>query len=499
MSTADPLPDNIRRIAVLVSSVDSPTARQLLLHLPTNVAKQVRRALQHLGPISPSERQRILAEFQSTAAKQNAPTASSSLSAASPARGGMNHDAPQYVSDSPVTAAHQPRSHAPSLAQYSEFDSNLVDTQHHSSNHASHTQQSVPHSEQSVAGDLPQSAWARMDIRALSHFLRSERPTVIAVVINQLAPNTGVALLQQLPLSMHREVLQAIGSLQEIDSEAMLAIEEHLSERLKDYELRIDSESKGTRRIAALLAAAPPELQETWSRFVHIAVDPLEATVDQSETNAPDQPEIAPIQTAAPKNSVQPAARLTATPGTATRTTERGPERGPERAKPQPATSLEPRSRATFEALASQNAGQNAVVDTNTDDADDTEEAYILPFPGAAEPKQLSDVDRSLIQLEFEQILSLTTYQLAQILTAANSSTVLLALAGASPNFMKRFYSMLNKADAKALASRLSQIGPLKLRDIDEAQRSISELAAKLVAPRASSQQTSRSPSRVAA
>ncbi len=492
MSTADPLPDNIRRIAVLVSSVDSPTARQLLLHLPTHVAKQVRRALQHLGPISPSERQRILAEFQSTAAKQNAPTANSSLSAASTARGAMNHDAPQYVSDSSVTAAHQPRSHSPSLAQYSDFDSNRLDPQHHSSNHTSPSQQSahqsVSHSEQSVAGDSSQSAWARMDIRALSHFLRSERPTVIAVVINQLAPNTGVALLQQLPLSMHREVLQAIGSLQEFDSEAMLAIEEHLSERLKDYELRIDSESKGTRRIAALLAAAPPELQETWSRFVHIAVDPLDASVDQSETSAPDQPEIAPIQTAAPKNSVQPAARDTSTPVTASRTTERAAER----AKPPTATSLEPRSQATFEALAS----QNTVVDTNTDDAD---KAYILPFLGTSEPKQLSDVDRSLIQLEFEQILSLTTYQLAQILTAANSSTVLLALAGASPNFMKRFYSMLNKADARALASRLSQIGPLKLRDIDEAQRSISELAAKLVAPRASSQQTGRSPSRVAA
>ena len=70
MPTAEPVPDNIRRIAVLVSSVDSATARQLLLHLPTSVAKHVRRALQNLGPISVAERQRILTEFIE-AAKEN--------------------------------------------------------------------------------------------------------------------------------------------------------------------------------------------------------------------------------------------------------------------------------------------------------------------------------------------------------------------------------------------------------------------------------------------
>ena len=126
------------------------------------------------------------------------------------------------------------------------------------------------------------------------------------------------------------------------------------------------------------------------------------------------------------------------------------------------------------------------------------DDPYIIPFPGSGELPPLSNTDRSLIQIEFEQILSLSTQQLAQVLSAAESQTVLLALAGASPTFMKRFYAMLTKPDGKALASRLSKIGPLKLRDIDEAQRSIAELAAKLTSPRPS-RNSHTQPLRVAA
>ncbi len=459
MSTAEPLPDNIRRIAVLVSSVDSATSRQLLLHLPTQVAKQVRSALQNLGPVSPRERQRILAEFQSTASKQSAamnvnavasqPTvrASSSLSNAGFA-GGTSSSGSAY--QAPLVS----HLSSPPLAQHSEYAS-----------HAAHSHaEQIDSSGFADSASSAQAAWARMDIRALSHFLRSERSTVIAVVLNQLSPITGVALLQQLPASMHREVLQAIANLQDIDSEAMQAIEEHLSERLKDYELQVSSESKGTRRVAALLAAAPAELQETWSRFVHIAVDPADEVVAEP--------------------AVQ---KQVATPQPTDFITDR-------------ATRLEAALGSHVVTTADASFSTRSVALAPPTRANEEDEAYILPFPKPNESKPLSDFDRSLIQLEFEQILSLSTQQLAQVLTAANSHTVLLALAGATPSFMKRFYSMLNKSDAKALASRLSQIGPLKLRDIDEAQRTISELAATQASPHKSKPRPTNSQSlRVAA
>ena len=453
MSTAEPLPDNIRRIAVLVSSVDSATSRQLLLHLPTHVAKQVRRALQNLGTISPSERQRILAEFQSTAARQSAPIAPQPTASA-PATTRSSYDSPSF--EQAPFVAHQPL-------------------------HASHSSESLQHQysgqfapEQSLTSES-QPTWAKMDIRALSHFLRTERPSVIAVVINQLSPNTGVALLQQLPLEIHREVLQAIANLQEIDSEAMQAIEEHLSERLKDYETKIDSEAKGTRRVAALLAAAPPELQETWSRFVHIAVD----SADDAHSNSQQRSQTQQTTSSSQVSSAPPNDRFVE------RSLTPVPERTAQRTNQQIAAALNPQVFTTADQPLTPQPPSHS-------HADDDERSYILPFPGNEDQRPMSAVDRSLIQLEFEQILSLSPHQLAQILTAVNSQTVLLALAGASPGFMKRFYTMLNKPDAKALASRLSQIGPLKLRDIDEAQRSISELAAKLSAPQLQSQNARR-------
>lgn len=447
MSTAESLPDNIRRIAVLVASVDSATAQQLLLHLPTSIAKQVRRALQNLGPVSPSERQRILAEFQSTAARQNqtpAPAASTQI----PSMQQPGHFAqPSHYSASPNTNAPlsphqhlQSQAYAPSLAEHSERGGS-------------------PLYSASSASDDSLPSWKRMDIRALSHFLRNERAIVVAVVINQLSPDTGVSLLQQLPVNMHREVLQAIATLQDIDEEAMHSIEEHLAERIKDYEQQVNGEAKGTRRVAALLAAAPPELQETWSRFMHIAIDPSNGTQE--------------IQAGSTQASVSQA-------NSATR-------------NQLPSDLNQPTPAARTAASAT---SQSTVIDTKTnatatradvsrDVSRDDEEPYIIPFPGPNDPLQLSNTDRSLIQIEFEQILTLSAHQLAQVLTAADSHTVLLALAGASPSFMKQFYALLTKSDAKALASRLGKIGPLKLRDIDEAQRSISELAAKLVSPSA--------------
>jgi len=291
-----------------------------------------------------------------------------------------------------------------------------------------------------------------MDTRALSHFLRAQRASVIAVVINQLPPDTGVSLLQQLPAATHREVLQAVASLQDIDLEAMQSIEEHLAERLKDYEQQINGEAKGTRRVAALLAAAPPELQEIWSRFVHIAIDPSNDATSAIEPTPKLQSALQPNDTKQTNSNADANHPLSVESPIG--------------------------SRIAIVEMKSTNA--TAPFDDSILDDD----PYILPFPGANEPRPLSNIDRSLIQIEFEQILSLSTHQLAQILTAAESQAVLLALAGASPSFMRQFYAMLTKADGKALASRLSKIGPLKLRDIDEAQRSIAELAAQLMSPR---------------
>ncbi len=58
------LDDRIRQVAILLTSVDTATARQLLTQLPTQQAKQVRQAMVQLGSVSPEERARALESFQ---------------------------------------------------------------------------------------------------------------------------------------------------------------------------------------------------------------------------------------------------------------------------------------------------------------------------------------------------------------------------------------------------------------------------------------------------
>lgn len=506
MPAVESLPNNIRRMAVLVASVDAATARQLLLQLPTEIAKQVRGALQNLGPIDPFERQRIIAEFQSTAARQARSVPHSSTSQHANSQNSASQNSASHSSfahgSSTQVADQQPLANSNRLnqvpqpsAQYSRADvgqnvgvvahlsehSGAVEHtgKHHYSNQSFDNHHQGPQSTESET----RSAWKRMDTRALSRLLAGERPTVIAVVISQLSPEAGVALLQQLPTGLHRDVLKRIVHLQDIDAEAMQSIDDHLAERLKDYEHEVNSEAESTRRISSLIAVAPPVLQQAWIKLLRESnaeededqIGQIQAGLQQTTTSAVA---MSAVQTNASVASSSAAnaemfdtANLavnqtqTVTPTASTAATSAIDQLGSQIVVGGTVQSVTPNN-ATPQAVNVQSTGPD-----------------ILPFPGAYAAPPLSNADRGLLQVEFERLLQLGAQKLAKVLTTADSQTVLLSLAGASPAFMKRFYTLLTKQDAKILAARLSQIGPLRLRDIDEAQQRIVELAAKLFAP----------------
>lgn len=71
---------------------------------------------------------------------------------------------------------------------------------------------------------------------------------------------------------------------------------------------------------------------------------------------------------------------------------------------------------------------------------------------------------------DLDDLLDLPRTLLAEVMNGCDSETVLLALAGASPRFIERFYSILQPADAQQIERRLKSIGGLKLSDIDQAQ-----------------------------
>ena len=55
--------DGIRKTAILIESLDQPTAEVLFGQLSLELAAQVRAALLELGEVDPREREQVLAEF----------------------------------------------------------------------------------------------------------------------------------------------------------------------------------------------------------------------------------------------------------------------------------------------------------------------------------------------------------------------------------------------------------------------------------------------------
>lgn len=453
--------DRIRQIAILVSSVDAATGRQLLLHLPTATAKQVRAMAAELGPVSAEEKRRILSEFQRSAGGHS-PVASS--------------PSPQPQSTSQPSAASRPQA---------------IDAAH-ADNFGGVNIPSV----NSPALDPNAPAWTRLSTQALLRFVHGERPAVIAVVVSQLPPATAVNVLQELPQAMNREVLMRLAKLGEIDREAKAAIDEYLAERLTEYQHSLDSESENNRRIDALLSAAPLAIREQWHSILHPAAyaeDPTSAAPAPTEdafasapattqdthrshvaTAAPPHDFLAPRQ----NDSVEAVYR------DAVITTNDAAN-----AMPIASAAAQAQNQQTQPAASTQTAEQA----TSSGQLGESDTAHILPFSqsqSSGGPAKPTDYDWSLTRLEFERIVDLPPPKLAALLTAADTQTVLLALAGASPAFMNRFYRMLQPADANALRSRLERIGAIQLRDIDEAQRRVVELAISLHSPGATSEKT---------
>ncbi len=433
--------NRLRQISMLVASVDGESARHLLLNLPTDIARKVRAMAAEMGPIPPEERKALMLELQK--AQSRTPTKPSGVQSTGPAEsdsGAPNSD--HFSASSLYSQASSLNSQASSLNSQDSQQS-LLD---------------IP------AADAP--AWTRLSVEAMVRFVRHERPTVIAVIVHQLSARQAAAVLQRLPRSISREVLRCFGTLQEINPEAMQAIDEHLSERLSEYRHKIENEIENTRRINELLAAAPPELKQQWANWIQPEVFEQE---DQptSAARSSHSPSGSPFESSLQStlDQIYQSATITTNDAFSSDTT-RVPN--PFRAMPQHARQ------------------------------DDSESGtpMTIPFPSKSsmgielatrmEPpdrSRASTVDQSLNQLDFERILTLSAEQLASLLSGLDSQTVLLSLAGASPQFMRRFNAMLEPSDAKVLGDRIRKVGPLQLRDIDEAQRRVVQAYWNLIQP----------------
>jgi flagellar motor switch protein FliG len=84
--------------------------------------------------------------------------------------------------------------------------------------------------------------------------------------------------------------------------------------------------------------------------------------------------------------------------------------------------------------------------------------------------------------VEFAQLNQLDDYGWAKVLKASDMRIALLALAGATPDLVSRLLSQLPPQEARALERRIEAIGPVRLREIEQAQEQLARIAAQLAA-----------------
>jgi hypothetical protein len=83
---------------------------------------------------------------------------------------------------------------------------------------------------------------------------------------------------------------------------------------------------------------------------------------------------------------------------------------------------------------------------------------------------------------DFEDLAGLDDESLARLLQSVEPEITLLALAGAGQGMARRVLEPLNVRQSRALQRRMTQMGPMRLTDIDEAQQRMLRVAQRLIA-----------------
>ena len=90
------------------------------------------------------------------------------------------------------------------------------------------------------------------------------------------------------------------------------------------------------------------------------------------------------------------------------------------------------------------------------------------------------DVPRAR-RLQFSDLEKLEDAALAQVLHATSPHTALLALAGASHDFVQRILQQLPAREAGLLQRKMQQLGPIRLDDVERAQLRLADTAQRLI------------------
>jgi flagellar motor switch protein FliG len=253
---------------------------------------------------------------------------------------------------------------------------------------------------------------------ALAARLAGEHPQTASLVLVHLQPSHAAAVLRRLPSETRTEVLCRLARLDEMDARVVADLERQLEHTFAVVAPRPEQLPSGARAVEAILQAVDGPERSA----LLDALGPQNATLVQ-------------------QLGFGTGSRGAASPGS--------------RAAAAPRRSAAPRP-----------SEQTVPGDASAGAVDDVPVAE----------SEASD------EIEFNDLAGLDELSLAKLFQTAQPEVILLALTGASPGFAERVLQRLPPRDARVLRRQMESLGPIRLRDVEYAQRQLAVLAQQLAA-----------------
>lgn len=418
----------IRHVAIVLQSLDAATSRGLLAQLPAAQSKLIRQALVNLGSISPQERAKAFEAMQG-------------LLGATVARPTPSHRTPEASVDARSPAAELLASQTSAVLDQLEWSPAALQSHSHPispSNNEPHPNDMIGHC----------GSWSTIPVETLAEILKTERPIVIATVLNQVAVDRATAIIQLLPIQVAGATLAAIPHLHLTDPAILRDIEQELERKIGQH-FPPQATSQGLLKLQAILDGIPTSQKSIWENAVSQSNPVLASKLGWSNT-----------PTAQGDSNLEP---------------------------------TEHRSKSLEPELVHQSS-----------DEDVFDDSIVLPFPNESVQSQsgsspaitaattaatnAASNDSAMRNLTFGQpreysmdsLSRLSDRDFVTVLHACSPQVILLALSGAKRDFVLRVERLMPPKDVQRLRTKLIGLGPINLRDVDAAQTQIAETATNL-------------------
>ncbi len=315
----------IRQVAILLSSVDATTSRNLLGQLPAAQARLVRQQLATLQNVTPAEREsslRMLAQLKSrvgNASTTSAPvtatrSASTSRPDESPAEALLSHvsnsiDRVEFTSPQP-SLDHRSSSKPSPMEPSTSFHLSGIDSQftpiHEQSEYPFHNPSWTP-------------TWQQWSGQELARLLMNERPMLIAAVLLQAPTELSSVILESLPVPTATSVLAALPQLHTADPSVLQEIYSQLHQRLADFQRQSSPENAGLAKLQAILSVVSNESRQSFAHGLAKTEPLLAHSLGMSPSVALDRPILSnsiAVETKATETTIEPTRGKDTSPAT---------------------------------------------------------------------------------------------------------------------------------------------------------------------------------------